>query len=261
MDYYSILGVARNASDKDLKSAYKKLSMQHHPDRGGNEETFKKVNEAYSTLKDPRKRQEYDNPQPQFNFNNMGGDPFGDIFGRMNRRQRFNTDVNITLKIDLKDVLLGKKLSAQYKLPSGDIKEVDIDLPPGVDNDVGVRYHGLGETRQPGPPGDLIVRVRVMHDPRWKRSGDDLRTKVPVSVFTCFLGGITEIRTLDGRNIKMNIPKGTQPGATFSVHGYGIPNKRTGQKGNVLVEINAVVPNIEDPNILKELERIKNAIN
>ncbi len=69
MDYYSILGVSRNASDKDLKSAYKKASMKHHPDRGGNEEEFKKVNEAYSTLKDPQKRAVYDNPQPQHNFN------------------------------------------------------------------------------------------------------------------------------------------------------------------------------------------------
>ena len=52
MDYYSILGVNRDASDKELKSAYKKASMQHHPDRGGNEEKFKQINEAYSTLKD-----------------------------------------------------------------------------------------------------------------------------------------------------------------------------------------------------------------
>ena len=53
MDYYSILGVPKNASDQDIRKAYKKQSMQHHPDRGGNEEQFKKVNEAYSTLKDP----------------------------------------------------------------------------------------------------------------------------------------------------------------------------------------------------------------
>ena len=65
MDYYEVLGVPRNASEKDLKSAYKKLSMQHHPDRtGGDDSRFKQINEAYSTLKDPQKRQQYDNPQP-----------------------------------------------------------------------------------------------------------------------------------------------------------------------------------------------------
>ena len=66
MDYYQTLGVPRNASDSDLKKAYKKASMQHHPDRGGDEAKFKEINEAYSTLKDPNKRAEYDNPQPRF---------------------------------------------------------------------------------------------------------------------------------------------------------------------------------------------------
>ena len=60
MDYYSILGVPRTASEADLKKAYKKASMQHHPDRGGNAEKFKEVSEAYTTLKDPQKRQQYD---------------------------------------------------------------------------------------------------------------------------------------------------------------------------------------------------------
>ena len=67
MDYYSTLGVSKNASPEELKKAYKKLSMQHHPDRtGGDDSRFKQINEAYSTLKDPQKRQEYDNPQPQY---------------------------------------------------------------------------------------------------------------------------------------------------------------------------------------------------
>ena len=84
MDYYSILGVNRDASDKELKSAYKKASMQHHPDRGGNEEKFKQINEAYSTLKDPQKRQQYDNPQPQGfgpgGFEGMNPNGFEDLF-------------------------------------------------------------------------------------------------------------------------------------------------------------------------------------
>jgi molecular chaperone DnaJ len=81
MDYYETLGVSKDASQDELKKAYKKQSMQHHPDRtGGDEAKFKQINEAYSTLKDPQKRQEYDNPQPQFaqgfganGFQGMGG--------------------------------------------------------------------------------------------------------------------------------------------------------------------------------------------
>ena len=71
MNYYDILGVNQQASPDDLKKAYKKASMQHHPDRGGDESKFKEINEAYSTLKDPQKRQQYDNPQRQFNHQNF----------------------------------------------------------------------------------------------------------------------------------------------------------------------------------------------
>ena len=71
MDYYNTLGVSRGASDKELKQAFKKKSMESHPDRGGDQEEFKKINEAYQTLKDPNKRQMYDqfgtaDPQQQY---------------------------------------------------------------------------------------------------------------------------------------------------------------------------------------------------
>lgn len=263
MDYYSILGVPRNASEKELKQAYKKMSMQHHPDRGGDEAKFKEVNEAYSTLKDPHKRSAYDNPQPQFNFNtnNMGGDPFADIFGQMHRRQRRNHDVTININLDLLDVMYGKELAARYQVPSGRIKEANIDIPPGIDDGVGIRFRGLGDNAIPNiPPGDLIVRARIRQPANWKRSGNDLRTKALVSVFDCLLGGSVEIRTIDDKRFKINIPKGTQSGAVFSIPNHGIPNVQTGTRGNIFVEINAVVPKIENEMILNELEKIKNAL-
>jgi curved DNA-binding protein len=263
MDYYSILGVPKNASPEQLKKAYKKQSMQHHPDRGGDEAKFKEVNEAYSTLKDPAKRQQYDNPQPQFNFNtgNMRGDPFADIFGQMHRRQRRNHDVTINVTLDLLDVMQGKELAARYQVLSGGIKEANIDIPAGVEDGVGIRFRGLGDDSIPhSPPGDLVVRVRVRQPVNWKRSGNDLRTKALVSVFDCLLGGSIEIRTIDDKRFKINIPKGTQSGAVFSIPNHGIPNIQTGTRGNIFVEINAAVPKIENEMILKELERIKNAL-
>ena len=263
MDYYSILGVPKNASDQDIRTAYKKQSMQHHPDRGGNEEQFKRVNEAYQTLKDPAKRQQYDNPQPQYNFNtsNMHGHPFGDIFGNMNRRQRRNHDVTINVNLELIDVLTGRELTARYQVPSGKIKEANIDIPPGVEDGVGIRFRGLGDNIIPNvPPGDLIVRTRIRQPANWRRSGNDLRTRVTVSVFECLLGGSVEIKTIDDKRFKINIPKGTQSGAVFSIPNHGIPNIQTGKRGNLFVEINAVIPKIENEMILKELERIKNAL-
>ena len=127
MDYYSILGVSKNASDKELKSAYKKLSMQHHPDRtGGSDEKFKQVNEAYSTLKDPQKRQQYDNPpQQQYSqgfgpngFQGMGGfeDIFGNMFGagQQRRHQQLRADITLGIEINIDDVFnqVGHTVSA-----------------------------------------------------------------------------------------------------------------------------------------------------
>ena len=168
MDYYSILGVNRDASDTELKSAYKKASMQHHPDRGGDEEQFKKVNEAYATLKDPSKRQMYDqygtaDPQqagPQgFNFNFdssnfAGGNPFagtpfddmfaGHPFGRT-RQQPRNQDMRIVTNIDLRDVVTGKSLVAQVQLGSGRVETINIDIRPGAKDGDTIKYEGLGD--------------------------------------------------------------------------------------------------------------------
>ena len=262
MDYYSILGIPRNADEKTIRKAYKKQSMQHHPDRGGDEEKFKQINEAYSTLKDPQKRADYDNPQPQTQWGFNSRHPFEDMFGGMRSRQRRNHDVNINVKLDLRDVLLGKQLTTRYQVPSGKIKEADIDIPPGIDNGVGIRFQGLGDDAIPGiPPGDLIVRVKVYESPQWKRSGNNLKTKITVSIFDCFLGSNIEMTTLDNKRIKLNIPKGTQPGAVFNVPGYGITDPRSRTTGNLLIEIKAIVPNIQNENILNELEKIKNALN
>jgi curved DNA-binding protein len=264
MDYYSILGVPKNATPDEIRKAYKKQSMQHHPDRGGDEERFKRVNEAYSTLKDPQKRAEYDNPQPQFRFNSTdfhNGHPFSDIFGRAHHRQRRNRDVTINIKLNLLDVITGKELTARYQVPSGKIKEANIDIPPGVEQGMGIRFEGLGDDAIPNVPrGDLIVRLRIQELPNWKRSGNDLRTKLVVSVFDCMLGGKAEIKTLEGKHLEMKIPKGTQPGAIFSIPNHGIPDVRRGTRGSIFVEIKTIVPNVENEMILKELERIKDAL-
>ena len=187
MDYYSILGVPKDASDKDLKSAYKKASMKHHPDRGGSEETFKQINEAYSTLKDPQKRGMYDHQQngggQAFNFNtgNMGGNPFEDIFGsmfggnpNMRRQQVRNPDVNIRVPITLKEVITGKKVLATYRLRNGQEQTVDLDIPIGAKHGDTIRFSGLGESSFPGPRGDLYVQVDISRDRNFERSGDNI---------------------------------------------------------------------------------------
>jgi len=268
MDYYSILGVSKNASDQDIRKAYKKKSMQHHPDRpGGNEEQFKLVNEAYSILSNPQKRTAYDNPRPQFNFNSgdfRGRNPFEDIFGgfgRSNNRQTRNRDVTIQLKLSLEDVLNGKQLVTRYQTQNGKIKEADIDIPPGINEGMGIRFEGLGDDSYPQfPPGDLIVRVSIMTDRRWKKDGIDLHTIIVVSVFDCILGSTAQITTLEGKRLELKIPKGTQPSAVFSIPGHGMPDYRTGRRGNIFVKLNTIVPQIDNEDILTDIQKIKDSL-
>ena len=249
MDYYSILGVPKNASSEQLKKAYKKQSMQHHPDRGGDEAQFKKVNEAYSTLKDPAKRQQYDNPQPQYNFNtsNMGGHPFDDLFAqfgfRQNQRQQpRNPDITIAVEMTIKELFIGKKVLAVYRLRNGQEQPVDLDIPPGVSNGDKIRYPGLGENIIPGPRGNLFVVINILPNKEFDIRGNDVYTIKKVNCLQMIVGTRILITTPDDRNIELTIPPGTKNGTTFSMNGYGVPNTRTRQKGNMLIKIEAEIP-------------------
>ena len=266
MDYYSILGIPRTASDKDIRKAYKKQSMQHHPDRGGDEEKFKQVNEAYSTLKDPQKRAEYDNPRQQFNFNSHdfnGRHPFDDLFGNFNQhRTPRNRDIRLVAAIDLKDVVLGKHLILQYKLNSGKMEVVQVDIPAGAKHGDTIKFHGLGDDGHPRyPRGDLDVKIKVSKIKDWDRDGNNLITKKSVNVFDLLLGCAIIVKTLDSKSVQLKIPKGTKSGQIFSIGGYGIPDLNTGKRGNLFVSIESEMPIIEDQQIIDQLLHIKQSIN
>jgi curved DNA-binding protein len=261
MDYYSILGVNKNASDQDIRKAYKKMSMQHHPDRGGDEAEFKRVNEAYQTLKDPAKRQQYDNPQPQFNFNsshfNNGHNPFGDMFSHFQQPRR-NRDLNMSAAIDLVDVVTGKDLFLQYRLGNGQLETLNVEVPPGARHGDTVRYHGLGDNSHPQlPRGDLLVHIQVRRDKHWHRDGNNLSVKKPVNVFDLLLGCAIIVETIDKRKVQLKIPKGTKAGTTFSISGYGIPDLHTKKRGNIYVTIEADIPKIDDENILNTIQELR----
>lgn len=276
MDYYSILGVDKNASPDDLRKAYKKKSMQHHPDRGGDEEEFKKVNEAYSTLKDPQKRAEYDNPQQHFGFRSgdfAGGNPFDgnpfmdDILSQMfgNRRRQAqpmqNDDIALNANIDLEDVINGKTLLSSYKLRSGKEERVEIKIPIGINDGQQIRYKGFGDDSiRQLPRGDMYVRIKIRPHKKFERNGFDLYCKAKVNVFDLIVGGEVTIETLDKRSLNLKIPKGTQIGTTFSIQGYGIPDLKRGRKGTLYIVVEASVPKIEDTKLLKKVRKIANEI-
>ena len=283
-NFYDILGVSKQASDKELKQAYKKASMQHHPDRGGDEDTFKKINEAYATLKDPSKRQMYDqygtaDPQqagPQgFNFNFdssnfAGGNPFagtpfddmfaGHPFGRT-RQQPRNQDMRIVTNIDLRDVVTGKSLVAQIQLGSGRNETINIEIPPGARHGDTIQYEGLGDDRHRElRRGNLHVVIQVNPLNDWQRNNNDLITKKTVNLFDLLLGCVIIIQTLDNRNVRLTVPPGTNPGQRFSIPQYGIPDINTKRRGNIYVIIDVQTPKITDESLLNKIQQLRDEI-
>jgi curved DNA-binding protein len=274
MDYYSILGVGSNASPEEIKRAYRKLAMKHHPDRTGGDDTrFKQINEAYDTLKDPAKRQQYDNPQPKFNTSHMNQSPFGaggfeDIFANMFRqphmrpRQPKNNDITVAADVDLADVISGKDLIISYRLGSGRNETVEVTIPPGAKNGDAVKFQNLGDDSNPRfPRGDLVVRIRVRKHKTFQREGNNLITTYTADVFDLILGTVIIIETPDGRKVRLTIPKGTRPNQTFSIPQYGLPDLNTRQKGHLYVKIEASIPSIRDPKILAKLQELRDEIN
>ena len=161
MDHYQTLGVSRDADSSEIKKAYRKLASKHHPDKGGDEQKFKQLQEAYETLSDPEKRANYDNPNP---FRGFDGDPFagrgnpfadifGDMFGQRQRKQNFNAETS--LQITLEDVYHGA--TRRVDVGTGPI---DIEIPRGIKDGTIYNIPGKAPQQDPNlPPGDLRIRL------------------------------------------------------------------------------------------------------
>lgn len=268
MDYYSILGVNRNASPEEIKKAYKKKSMQHHPDRGGNQDEFIKVQSAYEVLSNSDKRDAYDHPHNPFQNqqqNPFRGSPFEHMFGQGFGQQRQtprNRDITVQANISLAEVLTGKNLIIQYQLSNGKLETVTVDVPAGAKHGDTIQYEGLGDAGHPRyPRGNLHVRIKVSKSRHWIRDNDNLFTKKSVNIFDLLLGCVIIIITLEEKRLEIKIPQGTKPGAKFSIPGYGLPNMHTRQRGTLFVEIDTEMPKITDELILNKIQQLKSDIN
>lgn len=264
MDYYKTLGVAKNASEDEIKKAYRKLAMKHHPDRtGGDDAEFKKIQEAYATLSDSQKRAQYDNPQPQgfggFDFGGgvppgmedilsqmfgggFGGGPFGNSF-RQRQPQRNNT-VGLQTQITLEEAYAGKEIIASFKLPSGGERTIEVKIPPGIQNGTTLRVQGVGEHIHTHlPPGDVHLTINVLPSSEFYRDGDDLVKELEISVWDAILGKDITVNCIGGRQVVATVPPGVQPGATLRLHGYGMPNQRDSRfRGNMMLKLKIVIP-------------------
>lgn len=264
MDYYKILGVPKNASADEIKSAYKKMAMKHHPDKGGEHKTFAEINEAYQVLKDPVKRAEYDRPAHHHNFN-VNSENFEDIFstffGARHQQPRRNRDIKIQLTMSLEEVAEGKDFIATYNMLNGQQTTASVRIHAGVQHGEVIRFKGLGDhSIMQLPRGDLLIQVRVLTHRYFERDGRHLKTSVEVSIFDLILGTEVELQKLTGGKIRVNIPKSTQSGTILSIAGQGLPDLRTGTTGNLYLKIKGVTPKITDPVLLERIEDIKDAI-
>lgn len=265
MDYYSTLGVGRNASADEIKRAYRKKAMEHHPDRtGGDDTVFKQINEAYDTLKDPVKKQAYDNPQQQrqFNYNTQNmNDMFNAFFGQRQTMRR-NANIGLTIKINLEDVLTGKDIIGRYRLNSGREELATIRVPAGIESGTVMRYQGLGDDSfKNAPRGELHVKILVLSHPKFERDRLHLRTKCVINVLDLILGTEVQVEKLGGGPLTVKIPKGTNPGTILSIPGYGLPEATTGRQGNLYLEIKGVTPKIDNYEHLEKVKDLYDEIN
>jgi DnaJ-class molecular chaperone len=275
MDYYATLGIQRNASDAEIKKAYRSMAMKYHPDRGGDEKKFKEISQAYEYLSDPQKKQIIDlggDPNAQQGAGGFGQSPFefhfnsgnmNDIFGNFGfggfgrQPQRRNRSLNVNVEITLEDVLNGKDFTAEVSIP-GRNKMINIQIPPGIEHGQQIRYEGMGDDSIPSlKPGDLLVNIVVREHSRYRREGTSLIIDREVNVWDAILGASIDIQTLDNKTLSIKLPPGTQPDTVLSCKGEGLPNMRTRQRGNMLIRIKVSIPKILNPEQINLIQQIK----
>ena len=279
MDYYSTLGVPRGSSEEEIKKAYRKLAMQHHPDRGGDSTKFQQIQEAYDTLGDAGKRQQYDNPQPQgfsFNFNHgpggfadlndilnqaFGGrqgfhDPFTHMHGH--HQPRRNKDLRVNIRVGLAATMVKQNTTISVHTTNGQRHTVDIEIPRGVQNGSQIKYSSLGDNFfETLPRGDLYVVISVEHDPRYEIHDLDLVYDAQINCFEAILGQTIDVPSIEDKVFQLNIPAGSQSGAVFRIPNQGLYALNSNHRGHMLVRIRVAVPTNLDPRQLDMVRQIQ----
>jgi len=278
-DYYSVLGVSKGASEREIKKAYKKLAMKYHPDKNPGDQAaeaaFKETKEAYETLSDADKRRQYDQfGHAAFENGGFGGqgrsqgfgggfeDIFGDAFrqrgqgfggsgfggfedmfsqGRSRQpRPQKGQDFEFPLTIDFADAIQGAEKVVELPI-NGQQKKINVKIPRGIKQDEKIRFSGKGGSgTHGGPAGDMYIKIAIRSHAFMEREENDLICNAEVDMVTAALGGELEVETLENR-FKLKIPAGTQNGRKFKMTGKGVVSRK-GETGDLLIKIKVLTP-------------------
>ncbi len=277
-DPYQVLGVARTASLDEIKKAYRSLAKKLHPDLNPGdkaaEEKFKQVSVAYGLLGDPEKRKRFDageidasgaeQAQRHYYRDYASADranPYtsdagyadladDDVFAEILRRSRQahanqrGEDRLYSLSIGFVESVTG--VNKRITLPDG--STLDVTIPPGMLDGQTLRLRGKGAPgRGTGGPGDALIKVEVLPDPRFRLDGANVIVELPVSLSEAVLGGEVRAPTPTG-DVMLTIPKHANTGTTLRLKGKGAP-RREGGFGDELVKLKIVLPKSPDPEL------------
>lgn len=252
-NYYDLLGVSKTASDKEIKTAYRRMARKLHPDvNPGNEraqDEFKKVNEAYEVVGDPERRKDYDqfgdNWKHADQMRNMGGGRgsrpgmgmgfnLSDMFGAMGGQPQGPAKHKGSLDVSLDEVYTGTTRWISIGNALNGKRNLEVDIPKGVRD-------GRKIVLRPDRNTEVSLTVNVRAEKRFTREGANLRAQIAVPLLDAVLGGEVEVPTMIGR-IALQIPAGTQNGRSFKIKGKGLPKQGLDSFGDLYATINVRLP-------------------
>ncbi|MBO9413161.1 MULTISPECIES: J domain-containing protein [unclassified Ruegeria] len=286
-DPYSALGVTKDASDAEIKKAYRRIAKDCHPDlKPGDAEAeakFKAAAAAYDLLKDPEKRAQFDRgeidasgqerAQQQYyrDYAEAAGNPYrgrqtdpddmSDIFaefmrgrgGYGQRSQGFHApghNRSYSLQISFLDAVFGA--SQKLTLPDGD--RIEVKIPAGITDGQTIRLRGKGDPGfGDGPAGDALVTVTVAPHPVFERQGDDIHITLPITIDEAVLGGKVPAPTIDG-GVNVSVPPGTSSGKTLRLRGKGVKKRGSADRGDQLIELTVAMPDQIDNDLRAFME-------
>lgn len=268
-DHYATLGVSENATQDEIKQAFRKLAKEHHPDRNPGdasaEEKFKRINAAYAEIGESDARARYDQQRrfgggpggntgfgPQgFHFNFGGFGDFDDMFSQIFAQHGFhrpqaqprNRDFTFNLNLTLEEAFSGKQTPVQFGV-KGQNYNINVSIPAGVESGTRIRYQGHGDRSIPNaPPGDLYIQIHVDEHPQFKRNGPHLHTTLDVDALEAICGCEKDLVCIDGQTVRIKIPPGTQPNGTMRLRERGMPVRAGGNpRGDCMVSIQVRIP-------------------